>query len=137
MVATHPLFGPESAAKTLSGHTFVLCRDASNNAEATVIADFANKLGLNVVEQTTIEHDKEMATVHALTFFIAQGLVNNKIHDASLRTPSFQKLLSLAELERHHSEELFKTIQQGNPYASSVRAQFMQELQNIDTALTQ
>jgi prephenate dehydrogenase len=135
LVATHPLFGPESAAKSLIGHTFVICRDVSDPIEVSKIIDFANIIGLNVVEKTTIEHDKEMAIVHALTFFIAQGLVNDKIHDASLHTPSFQKLLSLAELERHHSDDLFKTIQQGNPYAAEARQKFVDELLKINAHL--
>lgn len=135
LVATHPLFGPESAAKSLLGHTFVLCRDASDDIEASVVSDFAKKLGLNVIEKTITEHDKEMATVHALTFFIAQGLVNNRIHEASLHTPSFQKLLSLADLEKHHSDDLFKTIQTGNPYANEARQHFVDNLVKIHSKL--
>lgn len=136
-VATHPLFGPESALNTLEGHTFIVCGDVSDPEACLQVADFARKLGLNVVDCTAEEHDREMSTVHSLTFFIAQALVDMGLGDVRLRTPSFQKLLELAELERSHSSDLFETIQAGNPFAGEVRRKFIAALDELDTQITE
>ena len=127
VVATHPLFGPESAQHSLEGHVLVLCPDRSDPNQLEVIEDFANGLGLEVIRMTTQEHDREMATVHGLTFFIAHALKDIGLHGQKLATPSFKKLLALAELEQNHSQDLFLTIQTGNPYTKAIRQEFLEE----------
>lgn len=132
LVVTHPLFGPESAARSLEGHTIVLCPEHSDDSQYQKVKSFSRSIGLHVVEMSEEEHDREMALVHALTFFIAHSLKDMKLHDQQLSTPSFKKLLQLAELEKHHSFELFKTIQAGNPFAGQIREEFIRELQELN-----
>lgn len=131
-VATHPLFGPESAKDGLEGHVLVLCPDFSDSAELEFLKRFAKQLKLRLVSMTVSEHDEEMATVHGLTFFIAHTLKEMGLHDQKLATPSFKKLLALAELEKHHSSDLFFTIQSGNRYVEAVRREFLEKAKKID-----
>ena len=137
IVATHPLFGPQSASVSLESHTFVMCPDVSNGEEYQAIKEFATGLGLNVVEKTTEQHDKEMAYTQGLTFFVARALMSMDIHSVELQTPSYLKLLALAELEKHHSEGLFNTIQNGNPFAEQIRDEFKQQLEAITAQINQ
>lgn len=132
LIATHPLFGPQTAADSLVGHTLVICPEVSDDAQVKIVGDFAQSLGLKVVQKSAEQHDKDMAVVHGLTFFVARTLMNAGIHDVELQTPSFQKLLSLAELEMHHSSDLFNTIQSGNPYTKEVRELFVAEAMKIN-----
>lgn len=134
-VVTHPLFGPQSAEKSYWGHVVIMCPSVSDPNSYAKIKDFVISEGLAVVEKTPEEHDKEMAYAQGLTFFLARALLKTGVHDVSLHTPSFKKLLDLAELESHHSEELFKTIQQGNPYVSEIRKTFLKEAQDLDKSL--
>jgi prephenate dehydrogenase len=76
-----------------------------------------------------------MAVVQGLTFFIARTLDDMKLREQQLSTPSFERLLHLAELEQHHSAELFRTIQQGNSYTQNVRRAFMDAAHIIDKEL--
>lgn len=135
VVATHPMFGPESASVSLKGHTIIMCPDVSTAEEYEFVKQFALSLELNVQEMTTEEHDRGIATVQGLTFFIAHTLEKMKIHEETLHTPSFQRLLDLAELEKHHSAELFKTIQKGNPYAADVRDRFLHIAESINESI--
>lgn len=137
IVATHPMFGPESASRSLEGHTMVMCEEVSDADEYADIKTFAESLGLKVVEISAEEHDKSIATVQGLTFFIARLLDNLKIHEELLSTPSFERLLNLAELERHHSSELFRTIQLGNGYTAKVREDFIAEAERVNHSLEQ
>ncbi len=135
LVSTHPLFGPESAADSLKGHTLVLCTENSDGPAYATIKAFARSLDLEVIEMSEQAHDREMAMVQGLTFFIAHSLKDMKLHDQRLSTPSFQKLLKLAELEKHHSDELFRTIQTGNPYTKEVRESFMRHARQLDKSI--
>jgi prephenate dehydrogenase len=131
IVSTHPLFGPESASDSLEGHVVVLCPEQSTGHQYQSIKDFCIQTGLTVIEMTAEEHDREMATVHGLTFFVAHSLKDMGLHSQKLATPSFRKLLSLAELEKQHSLDLFKTIQEGNPFAEKIRHQFTDEVNTL------
>lgn len=130
--ATHPLFGPESAKDSLEGHVLVLCPDQSDPEALAQVQTFAETLKLKVITMTCQEHDQEMATVHGLTFFIAHALKDMGLHSQKLATPSFKKLLALAELEQHHSQDLFLTIQNGNPYTKKIREEFLKQANKLN-----
>lgn len=135
LVATHPLFGPESANVSLRGQTMVMCPEVSDAVPYAEVKKFAEALELHVVELRAEEHDREMAVVQGLTFFIARTLDDMKLGKQGLSTPSFQRLLRLAELEQHHSAELFYTIQQGNAHTSAIRQAFLAAARAIDDGL--
>jgi prephenate dehydrogenase len=135
MVATHPLFGPESAYERLDGHTLVICPEVSDGIAVKDVIELAKNLKLKVIEMTTEGHDEEMAVVQGLTFFIARVLNNMGLHHQKLETPSFKRLLHLAELEAHHSRELFSAIQAGNPSLDKVRQNFIEEVDKLNDSL--
>lgn len=137
LVATHPLFGPGSAQESLSGHTLVLCPDDSDTTAMQTVKDFAtNLLQLRVVEKSAEQHDKEMARVHGLTFFISHILKDFDLQSNDLDTPSYKRLLGLAELEKHHSDELFNTIQSGNKHTQHLRQQFIDAAVELDSKIS-
>lgn len=134
ILSTHPLFGPQSIKNGLEGHVVVLCPDYSDEHSLQKAKIFLKKIGLEIVVIESDEHDKQMALVHGLTFFVARILKDFNLSDASLKTPSFNKLISLAELEKHHSKDLFITIEKGNPHTEEVRKHFIDraiELNNL------
>lgn len=135
IVATHPMFGPESASVSLAGHTVVMCPDASTAEPYSELKHFFETLGLDIREMTLREHDEEVAVVQGLTFFVARTLEIMGIHDQRLHTPSFGRLLNLAELEQHHSQQLFETIQNGNPLTAEVRKKFLATAEQVDAEL--
>jgi len=78
--------------------------------------------GIQVQTMSAEEHDQEMAKVHVLPFFIGRTLLNMGLNGSSLGTEYYGKLLALIDVERHHSPELFDTIQRHNPFAVSTRS---------------
>jgi prephenate dehydrogenase len=128
LVATHPLFGPQTASEGFKDHVMVICDDKSDAEQAEKFAAFCTELGMDVVRMTADEHDRQMAKVHALTFFIARGLFGMDREGIVLKTPSYKRLESLIELEHHHSDDLFETIQLGNPHAEAVRQGFVHDI---------
>ena len=126
----HPLFGPESAASGLDGHKLIVTGKKGDRAQQVI--DYFDSVGADIIETTAEAHDQQMAYTHVLTFFISRALLNMKIRDVELSAPSFQKLLALEELESHHSDDLFKTIQRGNPYGDAVRQELMTALKQLE-----
>lgn len=133
LVATHPMFGPESASVRLDDHTIIMCPEVSTPEPYALIKQFAESLNLTVIEMTCAEHDAEIAVVQGLTFFIARTLNTMGIHDQKLHTPSFQRLLDLASLEEHHSQQLFETIQSGNAHTADIREAFLRAAEEINS----
>jgi prephenate dehydrogenase len=135
LVVTHPLFGPQTAKEGLDTHVMVLCDDVSDGPELAAVEKLSRSLGLAVEHMSAEEHDRQMAYVHALTFFIARGLFGTDFDSITLKTPSFKRIESLVELERHHTADLFDTIEAGNPLASEVRRRFLQDLQQLSDVI--
>jgi prephenate dehydrogenase len=129
IVATHPLFGPQSARNGLEGQPLVVCPVRGDRHER--VAAFGRSLGLKVSVTTAEEHDREMAYVQALTHLIGRTLVNIRIPDEELKTNSYQHLLELCALSRDDTKELFFAIQNLNPYAQEITQQFIAEANGL------
>ena len=129
LVATHPLFGPQSARDGLQGLRFVVCPVRGDRHEA--VAAFGRAQGLAVTVTTPEEHDREMAYVQALTHLIGRSLVNLNIPDEQLKTVSYQHLLELCSLIGADTFELFTAIQTQNPFAAEVVEAFVGEARSL------
>jgi prephenate dehydrogenase len=129
LVATHPLFGPQSAKSGISGLRLVVCPVRGSRHEQ--VAAFGRSLGLTVTIATPEEHDREMAYVQALTHLIGRSLVNIGIPDEQLKTQSYQHLLELCSLIGADTFELFRAIQTQNPYAKEVVTAFVDQARSL------
>ena len=123
ILITHPLFGPQSSLSGIKNKTIVVTHKKGNLA-IHLLEQWEAK-GIIIREMTPEKHDLEMANVQALTFFVGRSLLEMNIKQSEFKTMYFEKLLSLIELEKHHSLELYNSIQKNNPYARQVRKQFL------------
>jgi prephenate dehydrogenase len=129
---THPLFGPQTVQTgSVAGKSIAVC-PFDFKGKDKILHFLEDKLQLKVIEMSAEDHDKEMAWVHALTFFVGRGLMKLDPPASPLTTGYYQKLLDLVELEHKHSIELFNTVERGNPFAAEIRDKFMEELRSID-----
>lgn len=137
VLITHPLFGPQSASRgNTKGRELIVTKSAGDKA-AAVVAYCEQELGLVIRRTTNEEHDRAMAQVHALTFFVAHALAKARVgEDVAFVTPSFKSLLDLVALDKTHTAALFKTIEQGNPFAQAARRHLLQIFETIEQELT-
>lgn len=129
IVATHPLFGPQSARQGLAGQPMIVVPVRGERHHAVVA--LAREMGLEASIATAEEHDREMAYVQALTHLIGRALVNINIPDEMLKTRSYQHLLDLCGLIGNDTFELFTAIQTENPYAPQIVRAFVGEAQKL------
>ena len=132
--ATHPLFGPASL-EAGEARRVVICPGPHPEAEARAQA-FWEGLDCEVVRQSAADHDRDMASTHALGFFLAKGLLDAGAGEGVAHPPpSFQALARGVALVRADAGHLFRTLHLENPYARPARRLLLAALQAADRAL--
>ncbi len=135
-VGTHPLFGPVSLALAEHPLRVVVCPSSMHPAAAERVRALYERIGCEVVEQTPEGHDRVMAHTHALTFFLAKGMIDAGAGmDVSFAPPSFQAIARTIATVRSDGGHLFAAIARDNPFAAEARKQLVQALSAIDRAL--
>ncbi|MBI2971074.1 MAG: prephenate dehydrogenase [Candidatus Aenigmarchaeota archaeon] len=135
VIGTHPLFGPQSGRNGILGLKIVVCPARASNESVEKVKAIFITLGLQILEATPEEHDKAMATAHALMHFMAKGMMHTGLQDNQIKISALDKALELMDIFRDDSEQLFRDVQNFNPYAKDMRNRFIKELQEIDSTL--
>ncbi len=123
IVATHPLFGPQSAATSLTGLKIAIC-PIQGKRHRRLAAFLRKALGLTVIITTPDAHDQDVAIVQGLTHLLAKVLFKMGPLPTRMTTKSFDLLCEAISMVRHDAPEVFEAIERSNPYAASVRRQF-------------
>jgi prephenate dehydrogenase len=126
IVATHPLFGPQSARDGLPGLKIALC-EVRGGQTRQVAAFLRRHLGLDVILTTPEAHDRDAAVVQGLTHLIAKVMVRMEPLPIRMTTRSFDLLMQAVAMVRHDAPEVFDAIERANPYAGAVRRSFVAE----------
>jgi len=131
-VGSHPLFGPVSLSRAERPLRVVLCPNPLHPDAATRARALYERLGCEIIEQTPDAHDQVMAQTHALTFFIARGMIEvGAGHNVPFAPPSFQAIARTIDTVRSDAIHLFAAIQAENPYAKDARQQLVESLSKI------
>ncbi|SDX94875.1 prephenate dehydrogenase [Ruegeria halocynthiae] len=123
IVATHPLFGPQSAGTGIEGLKIAVC-PIQGTRHARLAAFLHKALGLNVIMTTPEYHDQELAVIQGLTHLIAKVLLRMGPLPTRMTTKSFDLLSDAISMVQHDAPEVFEAIETANPYAETVRRQF-------------
>jgi prephenate dehydrogenase len=132
LLATHPNFGPDSAADSLKGRKIVLCRVRMKNADYLRAKRALERKGLEVVELTPREHDRRMASSLVLTHFIGRSLIAYDAKPTGVDTEGYKRLLRILETVQNDSWELFKDMNRFNAFAAPMRRRFSAALRETD-----
>ncbi len=133
---THPLFGPLSLALAERPLRVVVCPAPAHPEAAARVRSLFERIGCEVIEQTPEGHDRVMAHTHALTFFVAKGMIDAGAGmDVPFAPPSFQAIARAIETVRSDAGHLFAAIAHENPFAAEARKELVRALASIDQAL--
>lgn len=124
ILATHPMFGPESAKFGLEGLPIAIHPVRMDDGSFRAWRDFFASKKLAVREMTPDEHDKEAAKTQALTHMVGRVLSRLGVADSPIGTLWYQKLVSICRQVDKDSPELFSDMQHLNPYSAEVRKNF-------------
>lgn len=136
LLATHPMFGPQSGRHGIRGLKCVLCPVRLAEARYARIRHFLGTvLELQLLEMTPERHDREIAYIQGLTHWISRAVRAMRLPDMAMSTPAYNRFLEIGELLRDDSLALFLTIERENPYTHEVRADFMEKLRELDSLI--
>ena len=123
IVASHPLFGPQSATTGIEGLKIAVC-PIQGRRHVRLAAFLRKVLGLTVIMTTPEDHDQEAAVVQGLTHLIAKVLLRMGPLPTRMTTKSFDLLSEAISMVQHDAPEVFEAIEKANPYAETVRRRF-------------
>ncbi|MDX1921666.1 MAG: prephenate dehydrogenase/arogenate dehydrogenase family protein [Alphaproteobacteria bacterium] len=134
IIGLHPLFGPQSGKNGIKGLNITVC-NVRGKRNAKLINFFKKKLGLNVIETTPTEHDKELAYVQGLTHLIGKVFVSLNLAPFKQTTKTYELLKQMVEMVRYDSDELFRTIERDNLYTAHAKRAFFDAVKKLEKKL--
>lgn len=136
IIATHPLFGPDSTARNgMPGQRIVVSPIRATDKQLEMLTSLCDNLSLQIIDASPEEHDKQMARSQALVHFIGRGLGPLELTDQVIATPFYRLLLDMTNMTESDTMQLFQDMQQYNPYTKELRKQLVENLQTIDSDL--
>jgi prephenate dehydrogenase len=135
ILATHPMFGPDSAAGGVEGLPFILSPVRVDGETLKEWGDFFATLGLRVYEMTPEEHDHEAAFTQGLTHYLGRVLADLSLKNSRIASMGYMSLLEIIEQTCNDSQQLFLDLQRYNPYTRQMREALTEALLDIKTLL--
>jgi prephenate dehydrogenase len=132
ILATHPMFGPDSAADSLEGRKIVLCPVRIAPQRCAAVRRYLAAKGLAVIEADPAEHDRQIAVSLALTHFIGRSLAGMGAGAQDIDTEGYRRLLRILDVVENDTWQLFEDMHRYNRFAAPARRGFMQALQAVE-----
>ena len=135
ILATHPMFGPDSAGNGVSGLPLILSPVRIGQQRLEYWRSFFTSLGLKVYEMDPHQHDREAAFTQGLTHYIGRVLAELDLRPSEIASIGFSKLLDIIEQTCNDSWQLFMDLQKFNPYTREMRQALNRSLSGVDRYL--
>ena len=115
IIATHPMFGPDSYSPFRELRMVMHpVRDIYNQFDK--LKHVFEKQSISIVEMSPDVHDRDAAMSQGVTHFIGRVLSQSGVSSTKINTLGFNELLSVIEQTCNDSWDLFKDLQNYNPY---------------------
>ena len=128
IIGLHPMFGPDSGKNGVKDLpvVFVPVRNRQNQAEEwkKIFLGF----GMNVIEITAEEHDRDAAFTQGITHFIGRVLNELQLKESAISTMGYKSLLTIVEQTCNDPLQLFMDLQHYNPYTHGMRQKLNESL---------
>lgn len=126
ILATHPMFGPQSLTGGRAGLQVVLCPVRGRGWRA--IARFLRRrMGFDVVVTTAEDHDRQAAMTQGLTHLLAHAFAALGA-PPRIRTRSYELLEQAFAMVRGDAPEVFAAVTRANPHVAGVNARLVRAL---------
>lgn len=138
VVGGHPLFGPSAGFEK---QNFILCPERKGDYFEWY-KEFLISLGINVLEMSSDEHDKNMAVIQCLTHFSSLSL-GSALEKLNYDLKFAEKLSSPVYLMRVYGvgriiaqdEKLYSDIQMENPYSKEMAKVYLDAVTELNDSV--
>jgi prephenate dehydrogenase len=90
LIATHPMFGPDSASKGLAGLQMAICPINAESSQVREVVAMWNNLGVETTLTTPEQHDHDSVLSQSFTYSLAKIVLGMNLSDVKLTTRSFK-----------------------------------------------
>ena len=135
ILATHPMFGPDSAAESLQGRKIVLCRVRIKNNRYEIIKKYLQERRLVIIETTPENHDGEIAKSLVLTHFIGRALLEFGATERDIDTQGYKRIMEIVNTVKNDTWQLFEDMNRYNKYSKKMRRDFIAALNRVNRRL--
>ena len=135
ILATHPMFGPDSAADSLEGRKIVLCKERIQEERYQKIKSYLDDKGLHTIETTPDEHDRQISVSLALTHFIGRSLSEFGAAPLGIDTEGYKRLLHVLEVVENDTWQLFVDMHHYNPHARKHQSEMITAINRVSSKL--
>ena len=119
IIATHPMFGPDSF-NINSNLKMMLNKTRDINNQYEFWKDFFSSQEIQIIEMTPEEHDLLAAQTQGVTHYLGRVLKEFGINKTKIDTQGFSELLDLVNQTCNDSWELFSDLQLYNPFTGDI-----------------
>ncbi len=131
IIATHPMFGPDSGKNGVSGMPLVMHPVRAGNTTADFWQKTFSDMGLRLIHMDPHEHDREAAFTQGITHYMGRVLADLSLKPSTIATLGYKKLLEIIEQTCNDPWQLFLDIQSFNPYTKEMRHRLHASLEKI------
>ncbi|MDC7126497.1 MAG: prephenate dehydrogenase/arogenate dehydrogenase family protein [Spirochaetales bacterium] len=130
IIATHPMFGPDSGRDGVAGLPIVFHVVKDLNSCGSFWFETFNSMKMVIHEMTPDEHDREAAFTQGITHFIGRVLNELDLKDSPIATLGYKKLLEIVEQTCNDPIQLFMDLQKYNNHTKEMRSRLQSALAN-------
>ncbi len=135
ILATHPMFGPDSARETLFGSKLVLCPVRISESRYRDLYLYLEKHGIKLIESTPEAHDRQISRSLFLAHFLGRTLIELEAQPLEIDTKGYRRLMKILLTVENDSLQLFEDMYHYNPYSKDVKDQFLAAVQAVEQRL--
>jgi prephenate dehydrogenase len=135
IIATHPMFGPDSVKDGLKGLNFVIHNIRCDNERYSFWLNYFKAKGLNVVDVPPKEHDRLAANSQGITHFIGRILERMGAEPTPMDTTGFRKLIEVKKQTCNDTMQLFRDLQMRNKFTRQMRMKFYYAVEALSSDL--
>lgn len=137
LIATHPMFGPDSARNGIKGLPIVMCPLAESGDVYDELKGYFSSIGLDVLEMTPRHHDREAAYSQGVTHFVGRTLHELGMCPTPIATQGYRSLMTIVEQTCNDPITLFYDLQRYNPYAREMRLSLQVAIEKVLNTLAE
>lgn len=132
LLATHPNFGPDSAAESLRGRPWIVHEVRVKGPVWPRFRRALEREGLVLIEMTPAQHDRKAARSLVLTHYIGRGLIGIGARTTGIDTEGYKRLLRILQTVQNDSWQLFDDMNRYNAYAAPMRRRLLEVMKELD-----
>ncbi len=134
IIATHPMFGPDSI---LSNNRLKMMMNNTKDShnQFNFWREFFMDQNIQIMEMSADEHDRLAAQTQGVTHFLGRMLKEFGIQKTKIDTQGFRDLLDLVDQTCNDTWELYTDLQYYNPYTKAMIENLKLATETLDNRL--